>query len=165
MKSRTEVPGKRIAPDRGREIDDMAGRRMCMRPRYRALTLVELMVVIVILGILATTVTVTVRDHLVTGKQNAAKQEMSQISTALELFYMENNRYPTNDEGLGVLLEHNERHPDGLLHGGDLDDPWGRPYQYVYPGLHGTFDLVCYGADGAEGGSGADADIQSWNMK
>ena len=60
---------------------------------------------------------------------------------------------------------HNERHPDGLLRGGDSKDPWGHEYEYVYPGLHGTFDLVCYGADGAEGGSGADSDLTSWELK
>ena len=69
------------------------------------------------------------------------------------------------DEGLATLIEHNQRHPDGLLRGGDLNDPWGQPYEYVYPGLHGTYDLICYGADRAEGGSGADADLVSWEMK
>ena len=135
------------------------------RRRRRALTLVELMVVVVILGILATTVTVSVRDYLVTGKQSATKQEIAQITAALELFYIENDRYPTNDEGLAVLLERTDRHPDGLLRGGDLNDPWGHPYQYVHPGLHGTFDLVSYGADGLEGGTGASADIKSWEMR
>ena len=131
----------------------------------RALTLVELMVVVVILGILATTVTISVRDYLVTGKQNAAKQELAQLIAALELFYLENDRYPTNEEGLAVLLERTDRHPDGLLRGGDLNDPWGHPYEYVYPGVHGSFDLVCYGTDGLEGGSGASADISSWEME
>ena len=131
----------------------------------RALTLVELMVVVVILGILATTVTISVRDYLVSGKRNAAKQELAQIAAALDLFYIENDRYPTNDESLATLTEHNERHPDGLLRGGDLNDPWGQPYEYVYPGLHGTYDLICYGADRAEGGNGADEDLVSWEMK
>ncbi len=135
------------------------------RARRRGLTLVELMVVVVILGILATTVTVSVRDHLVTGKQNAAKQELAQIMAALELFYLENNRYPTNEEGLAILLAHTEKHPDGFLRGEKLNDPWGHLYQYVCPGLHGSFDIVCYGADGREGGSGADADINSWSLK
>lgn len=131
----------------------------------RGLTLVELMVVVVILGILATTATISVRDYLVSGKQNAAKQELAQIIAALDLFYMENDRYPNNDEGLDVLLEHTDQHPDGLLRGGDVNDPWGHPYQYVYPGVHGTFDLVCYGADGQEGGSGAAEDINSWELQ
>ena len=123
------------------------------------------MVVVVILGILATTVTISVREYLVSGKQSAAKQEIAQIVSALELFYMEADRYPGNEEGLAALKERTEKHPDGLLRGGDLNDPWGHPYEYVYPGLHGTFDLICYGADGTEGGSGADTDITSWDMK
>ncbi len=135
------------------------------RARRWALTLVELMVVVVILGLLATTVTISVRDYLVTGKQAAAKQEIAQLQAALELFYMENDRYPTNAEGLAVLLQRNDKHPDGLLHGGDLNDPWGHPYQYVYPGVQGTFDLACYGADGREGGTGADSDLNSWELK
>ena len=147
---------------RDRGTKGLRGRGPCLR---RGLTLVELMVVVVILGILATTVTVSVRDYLVTGKQNAARQEMAQIVSALELFYMENDRYPGNEEGVAVLLERNDRHPDGLLRGGDANDPWGHPYQYVYPGLHGSFDLVCHGADGMEGGTGAASDIVSWETE
>ena len=131
----------------------------------RAMTLVELMVVVVILGILATTVTISVRDYLITGKQSAAKQEVSQIVAALELYYLEHDRYPTNEEGLAILQEKTEQHPDGVLRGGDLNDPWGHPYQYVYPGINGVFDLICYGADGMEGGRGADRDIASWELK
>ena len=130
--------------------------------RKRALTLVELMVVIVILGILATTVTLSVRDHLVSGKQSAAKQELAQIKAALELYFLEHDRYPTNDEGLAILVARNEKHPDGLLQGGDLKDPWGHPYEYVCPGVHGSFDLMCFGADGQEGGNGGSADLVSW---
>jgi general secretion pathway protein G len=123
------------------------------------------MVVVVILGILATTVTISVRDYLVTGKRNAAKQEIAQIIAAFELFYLENDRYPTNEEGIAALRERTDQHPDGLLTGGDLNDPWGHPYEYVYPGVHGTFDLVCYGADGLEGGTGPNADLESWDVK
>lgn len=131
----------------------------------RAMTLIEIMVVVVILGILATVATVSVRDYLVQGKQSAAKQEIAQISAALELFYMETNRYPTNQEGLAVLIAKTDKHPDGLLRGGDLNDVWGHPYQYVCPGSRGSFDLACYGADGIEGGTGANADIYSWDLK
>ena len=77
--------------------------------RRRAFTLVEIMVVVVILGILATTATVAVRDYLVSGKRNAAKSEIAQIVSALELFYVENDRYPTSDQGLEALLERNDR--------------------------------------------------------
>lgn len=133
--------------------------------RRRALTLIEVMVVVVILAILATTVTISVRDYLITGKQSAAKQEVAQIAAALELYFMENDRYPTTQEGLAVLQARTEKHPDGLIRGGDLNDPWGHPYQYVCPGVKGSFDLVCYGADGLEGGSGGAADIHSGDLK
>lgn len=130
-----------------------------------ALTLIELMVVVVILGVLATTITLSVRDHLISGKQAAAKKEIAEMTAALELYYMEHDRYPTHEEGLNVLIEKNEAHPDGMLRGGDLLDPWGHPYEYVFPGAHGSFDIVCLGADGAEGGTGADADLNSWEFK
>ncbi len=131
----------------------------------RAMTLVELMVVVVILGILATTVVISVRDYLVTGKQSAAKQEIAQLVSALELFYLENDRYPSSQEGLAILLERSEQHPDGIIRSGDLNDPWGNPYEYVQPGVHGSFDIVSYGADGLEGGSGGNVDITSWTQE
>lgn len=130
----------------------------------RAFTLVELMVVVVILGLLATIVTVSVGDYLVKGKQTAARAEISQITTALQLYYTEFDRYPDNDEGLQALKKISPQHPQGILQG-DLLDPWGRPYVYVYPGLHGVFDVVSFGADGQEGGTGADTDISSWELE
>ncbi len=126
-----------------------------------AFTLVELMVVVVILGILATIVTVSVNDYLVKGKQTAAKAEIARISEALNLFYLDHDRYPDNDEGLAALKKTTPQHPQGILQG-DLLDPWGRPYVYVYPGVHGVFDLLSLGADGQEGGTGADTDVVSW---
>ncbi len=134
-----------------------------IRPNARAFTLVELMVVVVILGIMATVVTISVTDYLITGKQNAARSEIAQFRSALELFYTEFSRYPTNDEGLALLLTATPTHPNGILQG-DLLDPWGGAYQYIYPGVHGTFDLVSYGANQVEGGTGADTDIVSWDL-
>ena len=124
-------------------------------------TLVELMVVVVILGVLATMVTVSVTDYLIQGKQSAARTEIAQISNALQLFYTEFDRYPDNDEGLALLKKPNAAHPHGILQG-DLLDPWGYEYIYVYPGLHGAFDVCSYGANGQEGGIGGDGDICSW---
>jgi len=126
-------------------------------------TLVELMVVVVILGVLATVVTVSVTDYLVKGKQNAARAEIAQIGNALQLFYTEADRYPDNEEGLALLKRTGPAHPNGILQG-DLLDPWGHEYVYVHPGVHGAFDIVSYGADGQEGGTGAEADICSWNL-
>ncbi len=131
--------------------------------RRLAFTLVELMVVVVILGVLATVVTVSVTDYLVKGKQNATRAEIAQIGNALQLFYTEADRYPDNEEGLALLKRTGPAHPNGILQG-DLLDPWGHEYVYVHPGVHGAFDIVSYGADGQEGGTGADADICSWNL-
>ncbi|MBN1510673.1 MAG: type II secretion system major pseudopilin GspG [Phycisphaerae bacterium] len=131
-------------------------------PSQPAFTLVELMVVIVLLGLLATVVTVAVNDYLVTGKQAVARSEIAQISNALQLFYTESSRYPSNEEGLASLKAKTAAHPNGILQG-DLLDPWGHEYVYVYPGLHGTFDLISYGANGQEGGEGADRDITNWD--
>lgn len=128
-----------------------------------AFTLVELMVVVVILGLLATVVTVSVKDYLVTGKQSAARVEIAQLSNALDLFYTENDRYPTTEEGLALLQRKTSQHPHGILRG-DLLDPWGHAYVYVCPGLQGAFDIVSYGANGVEGGEGPDADIESWDL-
>lgn len=131
------------------------------RSRRGGFTLVELMVVVVIIGILATIVTVSVTDYLVKGKQSAARAEIAQISNALQLFFAEHDRYPDNEEGLALLTEKNDAHPGGILQG-DLLDPWGHEYVYVYPGLHETYDLCSYGANGQEGGTGGDLDICNW---
>ena len=133
------------------------------RPRHTwAFTLVELMVVVVIIGVLATVVTLSVTDYLVKAKQNAAKSEVATIRSALTLYFMETDRYPTTDEGLAVLKKKTTAHPDGMITS-DLKDPWGNEYAYVYPGLHGAYDLLSFGADGQEGGTGASQDITSWD--
>ena len=122
------------------------------------------MVVVVILGVLATVVTVSVTDYLVKGKQNAARTEIAQMSNALQLFYTEVDRYPSTEEGLALLTQPSEGHANGILQG-DLMDPWGFTYIYVYPGLHGAFDVCSYGANGQEGGTGGDTDICSWTKE
>jgi len=129
----------------------------------RAFTLVELMVVVVIVGVMATMVTLSVTDYLVTAKQNVARSEVATIKNALSLFFMENDRFPTNEEGLSILKKRTPEHRDGLLTS-DLKDPWGREYIYVYPGTRGAHDLLSFGADGQEGGTGANMDITSWDL-
>ena len=129
-----------------------------------AFTLVELMVVVVIVGVMATVVTLSVTDYLVSAKQNVARSEIATLRNALSIFFMENDRFPTNEEGLALLKKKTPQHPDGILTN-DLKDPWGHDYIYVYPGSHGTFDIVSYGADGQEGGTGGNADITSWDLE
>lgn len=124
----------------------------------RAFSLVELMVVLVILGLLAGLVAFKTRSYLIHGKQNAAKVEIAKIAQALESFYAANDRYPTNEEGLDALAKPSAKFPDGLLTKLPRD-PWGRPYQYNNPGRNGPFEVVCFGADGREGGDGANEDL------
>jgi general secretion pathway protein G len=135
------------------------------RPTRRgAFTLVELMVVVLIIGILASIVTISVTDYLSMGKQSAAKANIAELANALELFYMEFDRYPTSEEGLAELKKPSQSHPNGILRSGSLLDAWGHAYVYVYPGVHGAYDIISYGANGVEGGTGADADICSWDL-
>jgi general secretion pathway protein G len=138
-----------------------SGRRVLKRFGF---TLVELMVVVVILGVLATVVTVSVNDYLIKGKQSAAKTEIAQISNALELFFTEFDRYPDNDEGLALLTKPSTGHPQGILKG-DLLDPWGNGYLYVHPGIHGAFDVCSYGANKQPGGTGGDLDICNYDTQ
>jgi len=128
--------------------------------RRRGFTLMELMVVIVLLGLLAGAVTVGVRSYLISGKQKIAKMEISKICHALETFYSHYDRYPTNDEGLAILTEPSEEFADGLLSKLPID-PWGNPYQFNEQGSNGRYEVICFGADGQEGGEGADRDISS----
>ncbi|MCO6437964.1 MAG: type II secretion system major pseudopilin GspG [Phycisphaerae bacterium] len=129
-----------------------------------AFTLVELMVVIVIVGVMATVVTISVTDYLVTAKQNVARSEIATIKNALSLHFMETDRYPSSDEGLAILKKPTPQHPNGIL-SNDLLDPWGREYIYIYPGTRGVYDVLSLGADGSEGGVGANSDITSWELE
>jgi len=127
--------------------------------------LVEIMVVLVIIGLLAGLVGINVRGYLIKAKRNAAKTELATVCDALEAFYTEYDRYPTNEEGLEILTESTERMPEALL---DRDpvDPWGRPYVYNQPGREGPYEVLTMGADGREGGEAgsADADLGSWDL-
>ncbi len=130
----------------------------------RAFSLVEMMLVIVIIGLLAGVVTVNVRSYLLQAKQNTARQEIATIVKGLETFYGIYTRYPTMEEGLDVLARPSDKLPEPPLNSVPTD-PWGNPYQYMAPGSNGPFDVVCYGADGREGGEGIDADITSDDLK
>lgn len=134
------------------------------RLRATGFSLVEIMIVIVIIGLLASVVTVNVRGYLNRAKQSTAKQEISTIAHALETFNSKANRYPTNEEGLAILYKPSSFFSDALLQN-DPKDPWGHPYQYNCPGAKEPFDVISYGADGREGGEGADADIRSDKLK
>ena len=118
-------------------------------------TLVELMVVLVIIGLLATIVILNVMPALDRGAVTKARSDISTLETAIEMYKLDNQRYPTTQEGLQALLagRYIPRLPE---------DPWHHPYQYANPGVHGEIDVFSFGADGQPGGEGDDADIGSW---
>ena len=134
--------------------------RMITPHRRAAFSLVELMVVVIIIGLLSTLVAVQTRSYLVASKQNAARAEIATMVSALESFYADQSRYPTNDEGIAILTVGTRSFPDGFLKKVPTD-PWGHPYEYVSPAVNSPFDIICLGGDGREGGEGGDADISS----
>ncbi len=131
----------------------------------RGFSLVELMVVIVIIGLLAGVATVAVRGYLIRGRQGAARMEIANIMQGLETYYAIHGRYPSLREGLAALKEPAEGFEAGIITT-ELVDPWGNPYEYSVPGPEGLpYLVVCYGADGREGGTGENADITSADLK
>ena len=131
-------------------------------------TLIETMVVIVILGVLAALVIPKVMSRPDEARVMAARQDIATLSQALKLYRLDNKRYPTAEQGLAALVAKPELPPvpDGWEAGGYVErlpaDPWGKPYQYLNPGVRGEIDVFSYGADGTPGGEGTDADIGSW---
>jgi general secretion pathway protein G len=136
----------------------------------RGFTLIEVMVVIVILGVLAALIVPKVMGRPDEARIVAAKQDIAAISQALKLYRLDNRRYPTTEQGLQALVEKPSAAPvpDNWKTGGYLEklpkDPWGNPYQYLSPGVHGEFDVFSFGADGQTGGEGVDADIGNWML-
>ena len=122
------------------------------------------MVVIVIIGILAGSVTVGVRGYLIRSKQNVARMEIATICQAIENFYLSYDRYPSNDEGIEILTKSSEKFPEPLL-GRLPNDPWDNPYEYLETGSSPPYQVVSFGADGRDGGSGADTDISSLDLE
>ncbi len=130
-------------------------------------SLAEIMIVIVIIGLLAGVVTVNVRRYLIKARQNVACQDIANIAGALDSFWAEYNRYPSNEEGLLILIEPTQNNDEPFLdRKSEPLDPWGNPYQYNSPGADNSpHEVISLGADAREGGSGADADISSEDLK
>ncbi len=134
--------------------------------RMRGFTLIELMVVLAILGVLAALVVPNVMGRADDARVLAAKTDVSQIVQSLKLYRLDQLRYPTQEQGLGALVSKPAVEPLPPQWRAYLDklpqDPWGRPYQYLNPGVRGEIDVFSLGADGQPGGEGAAADIGSW---
>lgn len=132
--------------------------------RDAGVTLVEMMVVIVIIGLVTAIVVINVLPSQDTARIEKARADLRVIEQALELYRLDNSRYPAMDVGIEGLTQTTDA--TGAAREAYIrrlpDDPWGRPYQYVIPGEHGPFDLYTLGADGQEGGEGIDADIGNW---
>jgi len=138
-----------------------SGRRR--RVVRQAFTLVELMVVVVILGLLATMVVVNYTKYLARSKQEKASTDVARLRDAVVLFYAATDRYPTNEEGVAILTANvgaDEQPVLTLL----PQDPWGRDYLYVSPGQSSPYEIVSLGRDGRRGGTGEDADISSESL-
>lgn len=140
-------------------------------PRRRAargFTLIEIMVVVVIMGVLAALVVPRLMGRTDDARILAAKQDIATLMQALKLYRLDNQRYPTTEQGLQALVTRPSAAPipQNWKTGGYLDrlnrDPWGNPYQYLSPGTRGEIDVFSYGADGKPGGTGIDADVGSW---
>ena len=135
----------------------------------RGFTLLEIMIVVVIIGLLAATVAPRFFEDVDKARANRARDDIRSIETALNLYRLDNFKYPTTDQGLEALVKSpGEAVAPNWKRNGYLPrlpvDPWNNAYHYQNPGQHGEFDVFTYGADGQEGGEGADADIGNWDL-
>ena len=130
-------------------------------------TLIEILVVITIIALIMSLVGPRVLNYLGESKVKAAKIQIQSLSSSLDLFNLDTGRYPTTAEGLVALVQNpgNIQGWNGpYLKGNTVpNDPWGSPYVYRSPGEHDAYDIMSYGSDGQEGGTGTAADIQSWS--
>lgn len=136
-------------------------------------TLIELMVVVVILLILASLIGPRIMGRPEEARRMKAKVDIQSLETALKLYSLDNGAYPTTEQGLDALvaapsvgqLPQNWRQGGYLEKGRVPKDPWGHDYVYLSPGVRGEYDITSYGADGAPGGDGKNADISNWDAE
>ncbi|MDT8992553.1 type II secretion system major pseudopilin GspG [Curvibacter sp. APW13] len=136
------------------------------RSLQRGFTLIELMVVLVIIGVLAALIVPNVLDRADDARVTAAKTDIGNLMQALKLYKLDNQRFPTAEQGLQALLAKPSTGPAPANWRPYVEklpnDPWGRPYVYMNPGVKGEVDVLSFGADGQSGGEGNNADIGSW---
>ncbi len=137
-----------------------------MKTTQRGFTLIEILVVVVILGILAALIVPKVIDRPEQARIVRAKQDISAIQSALDLYKLDNGNYPTTDQGLDALVNQPTTPPTPQnwhqYLPKDPMDPWGNAYNYLNPGQHGDVDIFTYGPTGQPGGTGNNAEIGNW---
>ena len=142
-------------------------------PRYptafqQGFTLIEIMVVVVILGILAALIAPNIIGRIDEARVMKARSDIRTIESSLQLYRMDNFRYPSTEEGVEALVNKPDDPDIKWPEGGYLtrlpQDPWNRPYLYLQPGNNRIYDLYTFGRDGQQDGEGPDADIGNWNL-
>ena len=140
--------------------------RTAQRRLAAGFTLIELMVVIVIIGVLAALIVPNVLGRADDARTTAAQTDITMLMQALKMYRVDNQRYPSAEQGLQALVTRPASGPAPINWKPTVEklpnDPWGRPYQYLNPGIKGEVDVMSFGADGQSGGEGKDADIGSW---
>jgi general secretion pathway protein G len=141
-------------------------RKTTRRTVQAGFTLIELMVVLVIIGVLAALIVPNVLDRADDARSTAARTDVNNLMQALKLYRLDNQRYPTGEQGLQALVAKPTAGPIPPNWKPYLErlpnDPWGRPYQYLNPGVKAEIDVMSFGADGQPGGEGKNADVGSW---
>ncbi|MBY5974325.1 type II secretion system major pseudopilin GspG [Ferrimonas balearica] len=152
-------------------MSDITVSRRQLQDGEAGFSLLELMVVVVIMSILALVIAPRVIDRPDQARAARVQSDLSVLKSAVELYRLDNFVYPSTEQGLEALVRRPTQppEPENWASAGYIDrlpqDPWGRPYLYLQPGVHGAFDIFTLGADGQEGGSGSDADMGSWSTQ
>lgn len=142
-----------------------------MIKKQSGFTLLEVMVVVVILGVLASVVVPNLLGNKEKADQQKAITDIVALENALDMYKLDNSVYPTTDQGLEALVSKPSASPEPRNYRNDgyirrlPNDPWGNEYQYLSPGDNGNIDIFTLGADAQEGGEDAKADIGNWNMQ